>query len=289
MNCLQIRNLSKSYGKNVALSNIDLCFEEGKIYGLLGRNGAGKSTLLNILASRIFADSGECTINGIPLRDNDPALGLLYLQSEQTLYPPKMDMVKVLQWTQKFYPDFDMGYAERLMKLFGLEGKKEVRSLSTGYDTIFKLIVALSTNAPYIFLDEPVLGLDANHRDLFYKAVIEKFANNPAQCIVISTHLVEEVSPVIEDVVIIKQGKILRNTSRDELLQAGYSISGLSVGVDTFIADKNILGADTLGGLKTAYVLGQPPVQVPQGLEISRMDLQRLFIQLTSDENTRGV
>ena len=88
--------------------------------------------------------------------------------------------------------------------MFGLNTKKKVRTLSTGYKSIFKLVLALSVNVPYLFLDEPVLGLDANHREMFYRILLEKYIEEPFT-IVISTHLIEEVASVIEHVVILKR------------------------------------------------------------------------------------
>ena len=90
---------------------------------------------------------------------------------------------------------------------------RDVRTLSTGYKSIFKLVLALSVNVPYLFLDEPVLGLDANHREMFYRILLEKYIEEPFT-IVISTHLIEEVASVIEHVVILKDGKIVKKNGR---------------------------------------------------------------------------
>lgn len=282
MNCIEIKNVSKSFGEVEALRDVSLCFEENKIYGLLGRNGAGKSTLLNIISNRIFADSGHVSVNGMPAVENDKAQQLMYLMSEASLYPEKMKIKDAFVWSGNFYPDFDLAYAQNLAARFGLDTKKKIRSLSTGYSSIFKLIVALSAGTPYILLDEPVLGLDANHRDLFYKVLIEKYGKSPCT-IILSTHLIEEVSAVIEDIVIIKQGRVIRNESCESLLSKGYTVSGKASSVDTFIEGKEVIGVDMLGGLKTAHIMGNPKAEcVPSDLEMNRLDLQKLFIQLTN-------
>lgn len=282
MSGIEINKISKSFGNVHALTDVSVKFEENKIYGLLGRNGAGKSTLLNVITSRIFADSGEVTVDGITAADNDLALQKIYMMSEKNYYPDGMKIKDAFKWTKEFYPDFDAAYAKTLADRFELNTSKKIKSLSTGYSSIFKIVTALSTNAPYILLDEPVLGLDANHRDLFYKIIIEKYSANPCT-IVISTHLIEEAAGVIEQVVVIKDGSIIRDEPREELLSKGYTVSGVATAVDAFLAGKNVIGADTLGGLKTAYVLGTiDRTTVPDGLEISKMDLQRMFIQLTN-------
>jgi ABC-2 type transport system ATP-binding protein len=281
MNGIEIKSISKNYGSLQALSDVSLTFERDKIYGLLGRNGAGKSTLLNIITNRIFADSGEVLIDGEPVNDNDIALGKIYLMSEKNFYPERMKIKQVFHWTKSFYPDFDEAYAQKIAQRFELNINKTVKSLSTGYSSIFKLIIALSVNTPYVLLDEPVLGLDANHRDLFYRILIEKYSQSPST-IIISTHLIEEVSNVIENIVIIKKGKILKNEPCETLLAGGYTVSGTISKIDAYIAGKNVLGTDTLGGLKVAYLLGQIDNNIPDGIEISKLDLQKLFIQLTN-------
>lgn len=282
MRGIEVKNTTKNFGSVHALSNVSVHFEENKIYGLLGRNGAGKSTLLNVITGRIFADQGEVLVDGAAAVEKDSALQKIYMMSEKNYYPDGMKVREVFKCTKDFYPDFDSDYAKKLAERFELNTGKKIKSLSTGYSSIFKLITALATNAPYILLDEPILGLDANHRDLFYKILIEKYSEKPST-IIISTHLIEEVSGVIDHVVIIKDGKIIRDESRDELVSKGYTATGSAETVDRYTSGKNVLGIDTLGGLKTAYILGDlDRASVPDGIEITKLDLQRLFIQLTN-------
>jgi ABC-2 type transport system ATP-binding protein len=281
MNGISIKNVTMHYGKVPALQDVSIHFEENKIYGLLGRNGAGKSTLLKLIANRIFADSGEITIDGEAVINNDKVLGKVYFQSEKTYYPDSMKIKAAFQWSKCFYPDFDEHYAQKLADSFELNTNKSIHALSTGYTSILKLIIALSVNAPYLLLDEPVLGLDAYHRDLFYRSLLEKYNERPCT-IIISTHLIEEVSNLVENLVILKKGKIITEEACETLLSKGYTISGCASAVDAYIIGKNIIGCDTLGGLKTVYIMGTPEAFVPAGLEISKLDLQRLFIQLTN-------
>lgn len=281
MNGIEIKDLTKHYGKVQALHHVNLQFEKNKIYALLGRNGAGKTTLLNIISNRIFADSGETLVDGKASAENDEALVKLYMMSEQTYYPPNVKLETLFAYTKHFYPKFDMTYALGLAEQFELDINKKVRSLSTGFETIFKIIIALSVNTPYLFLDEPVLGMDANNRELFYKILLEKYSNHPCT-IVISTHLIEEVANIVENIVIIKKGEIIRNESRDDLLANGYSISGAASLVDAYCTGKQVIGRDVLGGLKSAYIIGTPDTEIAEGLELSGIDLQKLFVQLTN-------
>ena len=276
-----INQVSKSFGPVRALNRVSVTLEEGKIYGLLGRNGAGKSTLLNVLTDRIFPEEGSVTVDGEPVRDNDRALSKMYLMSEKNCYPESMRVKEAFRWTKEFYPDFDQEFAWNLAAAFELNTNAKVNKLSTGYSSIFKLTVALSVNTPYVLLDEPVLGLDANHRDLFYRTLLARYTQRPFTA-VISTHLIEEVASLIEDVVVIHKGEVLRQGSCQDLLSQGYTVTGPKGLVEEYLKGKNVLGVDALGGLESAYVLGDPDrSSLPQGLELSGLDLQKLFILMT--------
>ena len=276
-----INQVSKSFGPVRALNRVSVTLEEGKIYGLLGRNGAGKSTLLNVLTDRIFPEEGSVTVDGEPVRDNDRALSKMYLMSEKNCYPESMRVKEAFRWTKEFYPDFDQEFAWNLAAAFELNTNAKVNKLSTGYSSIFKLVVALSVNTPYVLLDEPVLGLDANHRDLFYRTLLSRYTQRPFT-VVISTHLIEEVASLIEDVVVIHKGEVLRQGSCQDLLSQGYTVTGPKGLVEEYLKGKNVLGVDALGGLESAYVLGDPDrTSLPQGLELSGLDLQKLFILMT--------
>jgi len=284
MNGIEIKNVTKTFGDTLALNEVSLKFDPHKIYGLLGRNGAGKSTLLNIITNRLFADSGDITIDGLASVENDQAQNKVYLMSEKNLYPGSMSCKEAFKWSQSFYPNFDIDYALNIARLFGLDPKKKIRALSTGYSSIFKIVIALSVNTPYVLFDEPVLGLDANHRELFYKLLIEKYSENTFTAI-ISTHLIDEISTLLESVMIIKNGEILVNAACETLLSKGYSVTGTTTHVDDFIQDKDVIGIDTLGGLKTATLIGDlDKNNLPEGLEITSLDLQKLFIKLTNEE-----
>lgn len=283
MNAIQVKNITKKFKDVTALDDVSITIEYGKIYGLLGRNGAGKSTLLNIISNRLFPDSGEVIIDEATATENDDALHKVFLMSEANFYPKNFKVKDVFYYTKQFYGNFDMNLANKLCDIFSLNPKKKITQLSTGYNSIFKLITALCLDVPYVFFDEPVLGLDANHRDVFYKVLIERYAET-GNTFVISTHLIEEISTIIEDIIIIKDGKVIKEETCEELLKNGYTVSGKVSTIDSFIQGKNVIGCDTLGGLKTAYILGSyDSTSLPDDIDISKLDLQKLFIQLTNN------
>ena len=273
---ITVSQLSKQYGPVTALDGVSLSLEDGKIYGLLGRNGAGKSTLMKLMSDRIRPTAGEILVDGKSVHNNT---GRIYMMSEDNLYVDSMKVRDIFRWTGEFYGGFDQALADRLCEEFELNPKKKATSLSTGYKSICKLITALCVDADYIFMDEPVLGLDAWHRELFYRSLLETYADRP-RMFLLSTHLIEEVAGVIEDVIIIDKGKILRTDSVENLLRSGYNITGAAAAVDDYCRGKEVLGCDTVGGIKTAAVLGRAE-DVPAGLTVSPLDLQKLFIRMT--------
>lgn len=283
---IELKNISKSFGGVHALSDVSLTFGGGKIYGLLGPNGAGKTTLLNIITNRLYADSGEVLIDGESAPGRDRALGKVYMMAEQNLFPDSMKVKGALKITADFIPSFDLELAMELAQKFGLPMNKKVKALSTGYSSILRLVLALSANTPYVIFDEPVLGLDAQHRDMFYRLLMEHCGGG-GQTVILSTHLIQEAAPLIEHAVIIKGGKILRDASAEELTGAAHTVSGPAGLVDGYIAGRQVLNTTAIGGLKTACVEGEPDARVPAGLEVSAMGLQDYFISLMNEEDAK--
>lgn len=281
MNVIQIKNLTKTYNTITALDNVSLSFELGKIYGLLGRNGAGKSTLINIIANRIFADKGEIFIDGMTAKENMAVHEKIFCMSEADLYDKDLKIKDHFKWINRFYESFDIKKAFAIAENFNLNTGKRFKALSKGYQSIFKLTVALSLHLPYIIFDEPVLGLDANHRELFYSLLLKEFENDE-RTFIIATHLIEEVANIIEKAVLIDKGKVLLQEDVGTLLERGYSVSGAAKDVESYCNGKNVIGFDELGGYKIAYILGEKSA-IPEGvsLQFSAMNLQKLFVKLT--------
>ena len=282
---IEIKNITKNFGDTCALDHVSLTLGDDKIYGLLGNNGAGKTTMLSILTGRQYPTEGTMAVDGEPITNNDAALNKIFLVSEQNMFPDDMKVKKAFDITELFYPNFNREYAEKLAKTFGLNLKKQIKALSTGYSSIFRLILGLSLNTPYLIFDEPVLGLDAQHRDMFYRILLEKYAEHPCT-IIISTHLIAEVADLIEHTIIIRDGRILKDCPSEELTASAYSVSGPSCLVEKYVEGKHVLTSNVLGGLKTACVQGQRGT-LPEGLEFSAVNLQDYFINLMNEEDKK--
>lgn len=279
---LSCHNLTRKFGDPTALNGVNLCLDEPKIYGLLGRNGAGKTTLLRLITNYIQPTEGSITLDEQNVWENEKAQHQIFLVTE-TSYFAEMNAHKLIQLMSEIYPSFDKQQCLDYAKRFELDLNKKYTALSTGYKSVLRAVAALSVHTPFLFLDEPTLGMDAFHRELFYKLLIESYSESPS-CILLSTHLISEVEGLLENVIILDHGKVLIDESSEQLLAQGYCVSGRISDVDDYCSGKNVIGSSVVGGLKTTAVLGERE-QVPDTLEVTGLSLQQLFVQLVGSEN----
>lgn len=282
---LKINQLTKRFGRHTILDHLDFTIEANKIYGLLGRNGAGKSTLLNIINNRNFPTDGEVLLDDASINNNSAALQQLYLMSETNTYPKRTRVSDMFRLADDGYGHFNFTLAHRLTKAFGVQEKAHLSNLSTGLTTIAKLITALCVNADFIFLDEPTLGLDAGHRELFYRELMKTYEERP-RTFVLSTHLISEVQPLVEHVWILDDHQFICNENVDDLLANAYAISGPAELVDEYTTELKVLDHQTISNIKTVYVV-QPLDEtkvIPDRVKIEHIDLQKAFMALTNGE-----
>lgn len=279
---LSCHNLTRKFGDTTALNGVNLCLDEPKIYGLLGRNGAGKTTLLRLITNYIQPTDGSITLDEQNVWENEKAQHQIFLVTE-TSYFAEMNANNLIQLMSEIYPSFDKQQCLDYAKRFELDLNKKYTALSTGYKSVLRAVLSLSVHTPFLFLDEPTLGMDAFHRELFYKLLIESYSESPS-CILLSTHLISEVEGLLENVIILDHGKVLIDESSEQLLAQGYCVSGRISDVDDYCSGKNVIGSRVVGGLKTTAVLGERE-QVPDTLEVTGLSLQQLFVQLVGSEN----
>lgn len=281
---LETNNVGKSYGAVSALSNVTLGFADHQIYGLFGRNGAGKTTLLDIITARIFTDTGSVTCRGkvIDKHPNAVADICCYLP-EREFVPGRFRVGKLLSRAKRFFPHYDADTARRLCQRFKLDPGQKYGQLSRGYQSIFRIVLAMAARAPITVFDEPVLGLDAAARDLFYLELIEAFSDHP-RLFILSTHLIEESVDLFNDIIIIKRGRVVCQGAPDQLLSRAFYVNGKALLVDEFIKNHQVISCEAFHGLKTAVVLGDVnTAQSVVGLDVSPIGMQKLFIHLTND------
>ncbi|MFG1818133.1 ATP-binding cassette domain-containing protein [Kribbella sp. NPDC049174] len=286
-------NLSVRFASVPALDRLDLRLAPGKIHGLLGRNGSGKSTLAAVLAGFRQPDEGRVLIEGGDLGTAAEPYENAVVTSRICLIRETGDLVDAAQVKQviglaaSLRPYWDSDLAEELLDRFELPTNQKVQKLSRGKKSALGVVLGLASRAPLTIFDETYLGMDVPSRNLFYDALLADYAEVP-RTIVLSTHLVSEVSTMLEEVVILDNGRLVTQSPVDALRGRGASIVGPAAVVDEFTSGFTVLAEEKLGGTKSTTVLGDLDPDLlaeadAAGLEIGPVGLQDLFVHLTAN------
>lgn len=213
MAIFETRELSKRFGSTVALSNVSISVEAGKITGLLGPNGSGKTTLIKIAAGLLSPSSGSCLIDGTAPGKTTKAV-VSYLPDRNYL-PEWMNINRLFDYFEDFYPDFDREKAAKMTAELGISPKQSVKQMSKGTREKLQLIVVMSRAAKLYLLDEPLSGVDPATRDYILNTIVRNY--DPEAAVLISTHLISDVENVLDDVIFINKGETVLSSSVDEI------------------------------------------------------------------------
>jgi ABC-2 type transport system ATP-binding protein len=210
---LNARGLTKRYGQKLALDHLDLSLESGRVVGLLGPNGSGKTTLLKIAAGLLTPTSGQLLIDG-----EEPGKGtkaaVSYLPDRQAV-APEMRVAALIQKLSDFFKDFDAGQAETLLKDMNIDLNLRMKEMSKGMADKVQIVMAMSRKARLYLLDEPIGGVDPAARERILKTIIGSY--NPEATVVIATHLITDVEPVLDDIVFLKDGQAVLHQDAEAL------------------------------------------------------------------------
>jgi ABC-2 type transport system ATP-binding protein len=282
---VEVSGLTKKYGKFTAVDDASFRIEENRIYGLLGRNGAGKTTIMSLLTAQVFASSGSIRVFGESPIENAEVLGNICFIKESQTYPEDFRPRHVFASAPWFFPNWDQDFADRLVADFRVPLNRRIKKLSRGQLSAVGVIVGLASRAPLTFFDEPYLGLDAVARQTFYDRLLEDFAEHP-RTVILSTHLIDEVSNLLEHVIVIDDGRIIIDEESEELRGSATIVSGTRGAVEAFIAGRDVLHREGLGGLATATVShlsdADKAAARAAGLETSPVSLQQLIVRSTN-------
>lgn len=282
-------HITKVYGGREVLKDVSLTLEPGKIYGLIGRNGAGKTTLLSILTAQNPATKGTVSLDGEPVWENRKVLEKLCFSRELNVGAESgIASIKVKEYLRiaaTYYAAWDKEMEKRLVTLFELDVKKKLGKLSKGMLSMVTIIVAMCSKAPYTILDEPVAGLDVVAREQFYKLLLEEYSTS-GRTFLISTHIIEEAADVLEEVIILHEGKILLVEETQELLERVRYVSGKAEEVDAAVAGLETHHPETLGRSKGVTVFLKPGQKVDESRDVSiqMVNLQKAFVALCGEE-----
>ncbi|MDD4112983.1 MAG: ABC transporter ATP-binding protein [Herbinix sp.] len=221
---LDCKSLTKKFGSTTALSDLSLSLERGRIIGLLGPNGSGKTTLIKIINGLLVPNEGSITIAGMePGVESKKIISFL---PERTYLPEWMKISDAISFFKDFYEDFEEKRAYDMLHRLNLDPAKRLKTLSKGTKEKVQLILVMSRRADLYCLDEPIGGVDPAARDYILNTIITNYDENAT--VILSTHLIADIENVLDEVIFIKEGRLVLHAPVDEIREKeGKSIDSL--------------------------------------------------------------
>ncbi len=287
---IEVKNLTKRYRDTTAVDDISFTIERDSIYGLLGRNGAGKTTVMSILTAQNFPTAGEVRVFGESPYENAAVLSRMCFVRESQKYPDDATPLHAFRIARLFYPHWDQALADKLIREFRLPVKTRIKKLSRGQLSAVGVIIGIAARAEVTFFDEPYLGLDAVARQIFYDRLLEDYAEHP-RTIILSSHLIDEVSNLLEKVIVIDGGRIVMDEDTESVRGRAATVVGDSAAVEAFVAGREVIHRETLGRVTRATVIGELTAAdraelAASGLDVTPVSLQQLIVRQTQNAAT---
>lgn len=284
---VEVQQLAVNYGRTIALSGVTTTIAAGTINGLLGRNAAGKSTLLATIAGFRQPSSGRVLLDGQPPFENDEAMAQVCLIREGGDLLTSSSVRANLALARDLRSHWDRELEERLLAKFKLPLRRNVEKLSRGQRSALAALVGLASRAPLTIFDEVYLGMDAPNRQVFFDELLAEQIREP-RTVIISSHFMEEAERLLENAIILHQGRILLHDDLDSLGTRGVRVIGPSNKAREFSNSYRVLGEQLIGGIAAISIHGQldPEARkraMDSGLELERLSLQDLYTSLTGE------
>ena len=291
MTVIECRELTKRYGRKNVLNKFSFSIEENTITGLIGRNGSGKTTLLKIIAGFIKETTGEIHVfSEKPFNNLNVSVNSIFID-DQMGFPSAIPLGELLKVAEDFYPNWNKSLANRLFDYFSFDPKYYHNRLSKGKTSTFNMIIGLASRCPLTIFDEPTTGMDAAVRKDFYRVLLKDYMDFP-RTIILSSHHLEEIEDLLEDVLLIKDGKKHLHIPITELKEWAIGIKGNKEVVLNWTKEKEILFENHIGTnamyavVKNDFSESELHQVQLDGLEILPVRSSDLCIYLTSE--TKG-
>lgn len=246
MTVIQCHNVVKAYRNKRANDGMSFTIRENTITGVIGRNGAGKTTLLKMIAGYVEPTSGEMKVF-----DQQPFNNLLVSANtifidDQMAFPTTFSLEEILQACEEFYPNWDANLANKLLAYFELPTYQTQTRLSKGQKSTLHMIIGLASRCPLTIFDEPTTGMDSSVRADFYRALLKDYVDHP-RTILLSSHQVEEIEHLLEDVLLIDKGKNILHMEIDDVRSYGLAVTGDAVTVKQLTKNHDIIYKESIG------------------------------------------
>ena len=209
----EVHGLTKRYGRSAALNGVDFAVMPGRLVGLLGPNGSGKTTLLKISAGLLQPTAGSVLINQTPVGVYTKAI-TRYLPDRMAL-PTEFTAGDAVSLYNDFFADFDKAKALAMLSDLGINSRDKIDAMSKGTQEKMQLCLTMSRAAKLYLLDEPLGGVDPAARDYILSTILHNYSEDAA--LVLSTHLIGDIEKVLDEVILLQEGKVLRQAAVDEL------------------------------------------------------------------------
>lgn len=293
MEIIKCNDLTKIHGRVTALHNLSVTIDENTITGLIGRNGAGKTTLLKLIAGFWQQTSGDIQVfakkpfNNLFVSSNTIFVG------DAMGFPNSLSLLELFQQADSFYENWDMELAQRLFDYYAFHPKQVYGSLSKGRKSTFNMIFAVATRCALTIFDEPTNGMDASARSDFYRIILKDYLKVP-RAIIISSHYLDEMESILENVLLIDQGKVKLHLAIDELKEYAIAVEGRSAIVRQWLQGTDIIYEEKTG-IDDCYVIIKNKLPQKQlsmakhiGIKLSAVSASDICLYVTNNQK-RGI
>lgn len=285
MSIVQCEKVFKTFGSFRALDNITFSIKENTITGLIGRNGAGKTTLLKILAGYWRETGGEVRVfSERPFDNLNVAANTIYID-DRIVFSDTMTLFEIMGEADRFYTNWDADFAKRLFHYFALKEDQLHQHLSKGKKRIFNSIIGIASRCALTILDEPTNGMDAAVRKDFYRALLKDYLNYP-RTIIISSHHLDEVEDILENVLLMDKGKQHLHLSIDELRTYAVGLTGRTSIVEQCVNKQEVFFEKQIG-IDQTYAVVENNITIDQarrlGLTVSAIRPSDVCVYLTNE------
>jgi ABC-2 type transport system ATP-binding protein len=291
MNVIEIRGLSKTYGRIHALDHLSASFAANKITGLIGRNGAGKTTLLKLIAGYLRPNGGELKVLSQSPFNNLKVSANSILVNDNMTFPETFMLSDILKEIAPFYANWQAPLAEALFDYFRLNPQQRHSNLSKGTKSTFNAIIGIASRCPVTLFDEPTSGMDSAVRKDFYRALLKDYLDAP-RTIILSSHLLGELDEILEDILLIDQGKEFLHLPVLEIKEYALGLRGNTQVLRGCVAEQDIIYQEEFGKdslylvVKATSLEGKISGIKAQGIEAVPVPIDDLCNYLTS--KTKG-
>lgn len=283
---ISAHQVTKIFNGVKALDQVSLSIESNKITGLIGRNGAGKTTLLKLIAGYLYTTKGDLKVFGKrPFNQLSVSEKVIFVH-EAMNFPELLTLGEILSFGEKFYPNWEKGFAERLLEYFSINPVQTYPELSKGKRQVFHAIFGLSTRCPLTLFDEPTNGMDLATRKDFYRLILKDYMHHP-RSIIISSHYLNEMEDLMEDLLLLHEGRKVLHLPMDEVSHYALGITGNRKSLEQIFRAEDILYERTFADDQTYLVVRNREIydELKQNdQEITLVSPTDLAVYLTKDQ-----